>query len=452
MPAVGHVPSAPTGRRPFGWGAVARLGLAQIAIGAVAAIMTSTLNRVMVVELALPATVPSLFVAVHFVLQMSRAKFGFDSDRSGHRAPWILGGVTFFSLGGIAAALGVAVAAERLMPGLALAGVGYALIGIGMSAAGTALLAHVAEEMEPRRLGGAAAMLWIMMILGIAVTAGVSGRLLDPFSFPRLVRVIAAVCGIAVVLAAIAAHGSWGIRRPAATPAAGAGEGAGFRAVLRDALADQPTRRFALFVFAAMLAYSAQDLILEPFAGRVFGFTPGQSTALGGTQHGGVMLGMLGAALLSTRPGSLRHWAVGGCLASAVALLALAQSPALGGRALPAIIFALGVANGIFAVGAIGAMMAMTAADGTRGTGIRLGVYGAAQAIAYAAGSLGGGVASDLTIRGFGDPARGYTAVFATEAVLFVVAAAMAMASTPSTRAGILRRRDAGDAILGAMR
>ena len=441
-----------TPRRPFGWRDIARLGLAQIAIGAVAAVMTSTLNRVMIVELALPATVPSVLVALHFVIQMSRARFGFDSDRSGHRAPWILGGVATFAVGGFLAALGVALAASRTLPGLGVAFLGYALIGIGMSAAGTALLAHVAEEMPPQKLGGAAAMLWIMMILGIAVTAGVSGQLLDPFSFRRLLSVIGAVCAIAVVLAAIAAWGSWHIRRaPAGTGAAVSN--AGFGAVLRDALADRATRRFALFVFAAMLAYSAQDLILEPFAGRVFGMTPGESTKLGGTQHGGVMLGMLGAALLSARFGSLRHWAVGGCLASALTLVALAQSPALGGpAALSAIIFALGVANGVFAVGAIGAMMAMTAADGTRGTGIRLGVYGAAQAIAYAAGSLGGGVASDLTIAWFGDASRGYTVVFAAEAILFVVAAAMAMASTPSVRAGILRRTDAGDAILGAMR
>ncbi|MBM3885191.1 MAG: BCD family MFS transporter [Gemmatimonadetes bacterium] len=414
--------------------------------------MTSTLNRVMIVELVLPATVPSVLVALHFVIQMSRARFGFDSDRSGHRAPWILGGVATFAVGGFLAALGVALAASRTIPGLGVAFVGYALIGIGMSASGTALLAHVAEEMPPQKLGGAAAMLWIMMILGIAVTAGVSGQLLDPFSFRRLLGVIGTVCAIAVVLAALAAWGSWHIRRAPAGTGTAAPQ-AGFATVLRDALADRATRRFALFVFAAMLAYSAQDLILEPFAGRVFGMTPGESTKLGGTQHGGVMLGMLGAALLSARFGSLRHWAVGGCLASALALVALAQSPALGGStALSVIIFCLGVANGVFAVGAIGAMMAMTAADGTRGTGIRLGVYGAAQAIAYAAGSLGGGVASDLTIAWFGEPVRGYTVVFAAEAVLFVVAAAMAMASTPSVRAGLLRRAEAGDAILGAMR
>lgn len=444
--------SAPPMRPGRGWGFVARLGLAQIAIGAVAAIMTSTLNRVMVVELALPATIPSILVALHFVIQMSRAKFGFDSDRTGHRAPWILGGVVVFSVGGFLSALGVSVAATQLTMGLALAFIGYALIGVGMSAAGTALLAHVAEEVEPRRLGGAAALLWIMMIAGIAVTAGVSGQLLDPFSFSRLLTVIGVVCLVAIALAALAAWGSWGIRRPALTAPAVASS-AGFGAVLRDALEDRSTRRFALFVFAAMLAYSAQDLILEPFAGRVFGMTPGESTKLGGTQHGGVMLGMLGAAVLSARIGSLRQWAVGGCLASAVMLVALSQSPALGGAgALSLIIFGLGMANGVFAVGAIGAMMAMTAADATRGAGIRLGVYGAAQAIAYAAGSLGGGVASDLTIAGLGDVTRGYTVIFAAEAVLFIVAAGMALASTPTVRAGVFQRHDAGDAILGAMR
>lgn len=441
-----------TTRTYMGWGGIARLGLAQIAIGAVAAIMTSTLNRVMVVELALPATIPSVLVALHFAIQMSRAKFGFDSDRSPSRAPWILGGAIVLAIGGTLAAMAVSVASTRLMLGLTLAFAAYALIGVGMSAAGTALLAHVAEQVEPRKLGAAAALLWIMMIFGIAVTAGVSGQLLDPFSFTRLVTVTAVVCLVAALLASIAAWGSWGMRRPALEKPAVA-EGASFRTTITDALKDQTTRRFAFFVFAAMLAYSAQDLILEPFAGRVFAMTPGESTKLGGLQHGGVMLGMLGAALLSARFGSLRVWAAAGCVASAVSLLVLANAPWWGGvTLLKGTVFALGVANGVFAVGAIGSMMAMTAADTTRGTGIRLGVYGAAQAIAYGVGSLGGGVASDLTIAAMGDAARGYVAVFGVEAVLFIVAAFMALASTPSVSARVMRDERTGDVILGAMR
>lgn len=108
-------------RTYMGWGGIARLGLAQIAIGAVAAIMTSTLNRVMVVELALPATIPSILVALHFAIQMSRAKFGFDSDRSASRAPWILGGAIVLAVGGTLAAMAVAVASTRLTLGLTLA-------------------------------------------------------------------------------------------------------------------------------------------------------------------------------------------------------------------------------------------------------------------------------------------------------------------------------------------
>lgn len=444
--------TATTPRTYLGWGGIARLGLAQIAIGAVAAIMTSTLNRVMVVELALPATIPSVLVALHFAIQMSRAKFGFDSDKSASRAPWILGGAFVLAVGGTLAAMAVAVASTQLILGLTLAFFAYALIGVGMSAAGTALLAHMAEQVEPRKLGAAAALLWIMMIFGIAVTAGVSGQLLDPFSFERLVAVTASVCLIAAILAAIAAKGAWGMPRPALTAPAVA-EGASFGETIRDALRDPTTRRFAFFVFAAMLAYSAQDLILEPFAGRVFNMTPGESTQLGGIQHGGVMLGMLGAAILSARFGSLRLWAAAGCVASAAALLVLANSPWMGGvPMLQGTVFALGVANGVFAVGAIGSMMAMTAADTTRGTGIRLGVYGAAQAIAYGVGSLGGGVASDITIAAMGDAARGYVAVFAFEAVLFIVAAFMALVSTPSIRAEIMGRAETGPAILGAMR
>jgi BCD family chlorophyll transporter-like MFS transporter len=89
---------------------------------------------------------------------------------------------------------------------------------------------------------------------------------------------------------------------------------------------DEPAaRRFTIFVFLSMLAYSSQDLILEPFAGAVFDMTPGQTTQLSGLQHGGVLLGMLCVALAGSgwargRLGSVQAWMVGGCLASALAM------------------------------------------------------------------------------------------------------------------------------------
>ena len=46
----------------FGWLGIIRLGLVQTSLGAIVILMTSTLNRVMVVELGLAAAIPGLLV------------------------------------------------------------------------------------------------------------------------------------------------------------------------------------------------------------------------------------------------------------------------------------------------------------------------------------------------------------------------------------------------------
>jgi BCD family chlorophyll transporter-like MFS transporter len=139
------------------------------------------------------------------------------------------------------------------------------------------------------------------------------------------------------------------------------------------------------------------------------------------------MLGMLGAALLSARFGSLRIWAAAGCAVSAAVLGTLAVLPVTAGvDALRVTVFVLGVANGVFAVGALGAMMGMTAGPKGDGVGLRLGVYGAAQALAYGIGGTLGGMASDVAILALGQVRAGYSAVFGVEATLFVVSAWLA--------------------------
>lgn len=430
------------------WFNVARCGLAQMAIGSVAALMTSTLNRVMVVELSLPATIPGLLVALHFLVQMSRSRFGYESDRLARRAPLIIGGTAVFAAGGMLAAVAISVATTQRAAGLSLATLAFVLIGLGMSASGTALLALVAERVEARHRGGSAAMLWIMMIFGIAVTAGTAGSALDPFSMSRLLTVTSVVCGVSLLLAIVGVTGleaRWPRQSESqARPLAEAKFGAAWRSVSGE----PATIRFAVFVFIAMLAYSMQDLILEPFAGRVFGMTPGESTRLAGTQHAGVMLGMFVAAIVSARVGALRQWAAAGCAASAAALITLALLPEVAGPgALRITVFTLGVANGVFAVGALGAMMGMTAGPKGEGVGLRLGVYGAAQALAYGIGGTLGGIASDVAIMALGQVRTGYTAVFATEALLFVASAWLAARIAPQQRVTELDAEHRGEVL-----
>jgi BCD family chlorophyll transporter-like MFS transporter len=182
-----------------------------------------------------------------------------------------------------------------------------------------------------------------------------------------------------------------------------------------------------------MLAYSAQDLILEPFAGFRFGFTPGESTQLSGLQHGGTLAGMLLAAMAGRQVagvslGALRHWIVGGCVASALALMGLVIGAVVGPEwPLRANVFVLGVANGAFSIAAIGSMMALAGHGRAAREGTRMGLWGAAQAVGFAVGGVAGTAASDLARWALDSQVAAYGLVFAVEAVLFVAAALLAL-------------------------
>lgn len=417
--------TAPTTGQPLSWPSIARLGLVQAAIGAVIVLMTSTLNRVMVVELGLLAAVPGALVGLHFAVQILRPRMGFGSDRDGRRIAWIIGGMGLTCLSGLGAAVATAWMTTSTAAGLTLALVSFFLLGVGVSAGSTPFLAYMAERVEEHRMAGAAALTWILMIVGIIVTAGVAGALLDPYSPARLVAVAAGVTLGAFLLTLVGVVGRKGsepIHLRSEEP------DASFREVMGAMWGDPQARAFATFIFLSMLAYSAQDIILEPYAGAVFGLTPGESTAIGGVQHTGVLLGMILGAVGAARFSTLPRWAAAGCMGSAVALLALVAMSSTGTVAgLRMAVFGLGFANGVFAVAAIGAMMGLTVKGRAGGAGIRMGFWGAAQAIAYGLGGVLGAVGSDVARRALGSVAGGYGAVFTLEAVLFGAAAILVL-------------------------
>jgi BCD family chlorophyll transporter-like MFS transporter len=272
-------------------------------------------------------------------------------------------------------------------------------------------------------------MVWITMIIGFIITAALASRYLEPFSTWRLVMVAATICGVAFLMTVAAV---WGVERGEAHPAKQEAAKPAFRAVLAEVWANSTARNFAVFIFVSMLAYSAQDLILEPFAGLVFGLTPAETTAMSGLQNSGVLLGMLlvgGASALIPWLMSLRGWTVLGCLGSALALLGLVAAAKLGpGWPLKPTVFALGFCNGVFAVAAIGSMFGMAKAGASR-EGVRMGLFGASQAIAFGIGGFAGTVLADAAGWLTGSPAVAYAAVFAVEAALFVAAAALAVAA-----------------------
>ena len=432
MPAVQGDPP------PLGWLGILRLGLVQTALGAVVVLTTSAINRVMVVELGMAAIVPGALVGLHYAVQVLRPRMGHGSDVGGRRTPWIVGGTAVLALGGTGAAVSVAVAeAAGMAAGIAVAALAFLLIGAGIAAAGTSLLVLLAARVAPERRAAAASLVWIMMIAGFVVTTAVAGRLLDPYSPARLVAVSAGVCVLAFLLAAVAVRGVEPARREgSAAPVAASAARPAFRDSLRQVWAERDARRFAVFIFVSMLGYSAQDLVVEPFGGAVFGLTLGGTTRLSSVQHAGVLLGMVAVALAGSGRRSaadptmrLRRLTVGGCIGAALAVLGLALLGLLGDpRPLPALCFAVGLGDGVFAAAAIASMMNLAGRDGEGRSGLRMGVWGASQAIAFGLGGLAGTAAVDGARLALGAaPPLAYGLVFAADALLFLWAAALAV-------------------------
>ncbi len=97
--------------------------------------------------------------------------------------------------------------------------------------------------------------------------------------------------------------------------------------------------------------------------------------------------------------------------------------------------FALGLANGIFAVAAIGSMMGLAGGGGPGREGVRMGVWGAAQAIAFAAGGFAGAAGVDAGRHLLGSTPQAFVVVFTVEAGVFVAAAVLALRLDAAPRA-----------------
>lgn len=422
-------------RAGLGWFGIIRIGTVQAAIGAMVMLATSLLNRVMVVEYSVAAAVPAALVAWHYAVQLTRPLWGHKSDRSSNRSLWIIGGMCVLAFGTVLAVDATIMMANPSFAAALLAIVGFTAIGFGVGMSGTALLALLASRVSAQRKPAAAAISWTMMIAGIVIAAALSGTFLDPFSEARLAIVCSLVVLVAFCLAMLALYNVERNNPPVAQPTREQ-SAQNFPDALREIWREKEARRFTYFVFISMLAYSMQDLILEPFAGFLFEMTPGESTKLAGIQHSGVLVGMLiagiGGSLWTRYFGqNLKLWIVAGCMGSAIMLAGLSFAATQGVTwPLRANVFGLGLANGVFAVAAVGAMLGLASKGVASGEGARMGVWGAAQAIAFGTGGLTGAVLVDQLRAAFGEDARAFQTVFMIEALLFVLAALVATGTT----------------------
>jgi len=417
-----------------------RLSLFQVSVGMALVLLVGTLNRVMIVELRLPAALVAVMVSLPVLYAPARALIGFRSDHhrcalGWRRVPFIWMG-TMLQFGGFAvmpfALLVLSGAGESARwpawLGPAGAGIAFLLVGAGLHTTQTAGLA-LATDLSPRENHAkVVGLMYVMLLVGSIGGALVFGALLRDFTHGRLVQVIQGAAVATVVLNCLSL---W--KQEMRHPRRGTGEepasSPDFVEALRHYAATPSTRRRLVAIALGTLGFGMQDVLLEPFGARVLGLTVGQTTWLTAALAGGCFTGLAMASAVLSRGAqparvALTGMAIGACAFGALLVSAGAASVPL----FVAGVLGVGLGAGLFGHGTL----TMTMNSATREqAGLALGAWGAVQATAAGVGVLAGGLGYDILAAAasggllgssLGHPTVGYTIVYGIEILLLMAA------------------------------
>ena len=422
---------------PFGQ--LLRLSLFQISVGMASVMLLGTLNRVMIVELGVGAMIVACMIALPVLIAPFRALLGFRSDnyRSAigwKRIPYLWFG-SLWQFGGLAImpfALLVLSGAQTVGPswaGEVLAAIAFLMTGLGLHMTQTAGLALAADRATEDTRSRVVALLYVMFLVGMGISAVIIGWLLRDFSNLQLIRVIqgAALAGLVLNMIAL-----W--KQEKVSPMSKAERETPlplFRDAWSDFIKGGQSGRLLAVVFIGTMAFNMQDVLLEPYGGQVLGLSVSSTTLLTAMWAMGALLGFAFAAhLLSLNKDPYRMAGKGllvGLVAFPVVIFSAPMESTLlffTGTGL------IGFGGGLFAISTLTSAMVVPA-EGLAGRGLALGAWGAAQATAAGLSVALGGTLRDwidlLALRGtlgeaLATPTTGYSFVYHSEIVLLFVA------------------------------
>ncbi len=427
-----------------------RLSLFQCSIGLATALLVGTLNRVMIVELGVPAWWVALSVALPLVSAPLRALIGFRSDthRSAlglRRLPYLWIG-TLLLFGGLAIMPFGLLALSEPQPGMLWvsrigAALAFLMVGMGMQVTQTAGLALATDLASPATRPRVVALMYTMLLVGLVASGALFGWLLADFTPLRLVQVVQ---GSALAVALLNLNALWKQealnRQRAAEPV----QAQDFSAEWRAYAGRPGVRRFLWTVGLGTCAFNMQDIILEPYGGQVLQLGVGATSLLTAlTAFGALLAFALAATALSRGIDATRLAALGALAGMPAFVLVIFSAPMQAPAMFRAGAFLIGVGGGLFSVGTL--TMAMNL-QRENAAGLALGAWGAVQATAAGASVAAGGVLKDavgsLAASGWlGDslvsPVTGYSFVYHLE--MFLLFAVLVAIGPLTGRVGISR-------------
>ena len=425
------LPFADAGTAELPIGRLLRLSLFQVTVGMAAVLLIGTLNRVMIVELAVPAWIVATMLALPLLFAPFRALVGFRSDNhrsvlGWRRVPFIWMG-TMLQFGGLAImpfAL-LILSGDTTGPiaiGEAAAALAFLLVGAGLHTVQTVGLALATDLAPAHARPRVVALLCAMLLVGMAVSALAFGALLAHFTEVRLIQVVQ---GCAVVTVVLNCCALW--KQEARTPALKPNNvpRAEFRSAWTTFATAGRTRRRLIATALGTAGFSMQDILLEPYGGKILHLPVGATTALTAMLATGGGIGLYAAARWLTHGADAHRVAATGAVVGIVAFASVILAAPMGsGMLFGAGVALIGMGGGLFAHGTLTASMGFAQAEDR---GLALGAWGAAQATAAGLAIAFSGIVCDLCAvlaaqGAFGealvDPATGYAIVYGIEIVL----------------------------------
>jgi len=399
------------------WRKVLQYTLVHVGVAITAVPINSTLNRIMITDLNLPALLVGVLVALPYLLSPLQVAAGAWADHhtlwGRHRSPWILIGGLMAAFGSYLSAHAVVLMGENFALGLAAAVLTFGAWGVGVNIASVSYLSLLSEQSEgggPWR-SRAVSVMWTTMIVGTIFTSLAISALLEPYSTDALYTAFGFVW---LAASAFVLFGAAGIEPASPANAALHSRAESPRDAVR-ALAGNPTaQRFFVYLTLVLISIHAQDVLLEPFGGDVLGMPIAATARLTSIWGLGFFITMLGGLWLVRRAGKKTAANIGAMVAALGFALIILSGVVHSVSLLWGAVFVLGLGGGLMTVSNLSFMLDMTI---VQAAGLYMGAWGVANFAGQAVGNIASGLTRDVSFRLTGSQIVGYSTVFALEIV-----------------------------------
>lgn len=396
-----------------------QLGLIHVAVAMTLVPINSTLNRIMIKELALSATLVALLASLPYLFSPIQMAIGSFSDRNPvigyRRTPYIALGLLLCVLGVIVAPRAAYLMSTHWWKGLILGIVSFGAWGMGYNFASVSYLSLASELSGAKGRSRTISVMFFMMIVGIILTALGLSRLLETYSPGVLERAFLIVAVTAFVLGVL---GLIGLEPRAKEKPEGTKERIRTSSQVRFIIENKQVALFFVYLVIMLTAILGQDILLEPFAAEAFDMSVQQTTSITAIWGVCFLLSLVAAGVSEGRI-SKRTVAIVGAWGAISSFLLIAGSALAANQGIFYLgVVLLGLSTGLATVSNLSLMLDMTIAGKV---GMFIGIWGVANALARLTGNVMSGVVRDIVTFLTQNPVSGYMVVFVIEALLLGV-------------------------------